>query len=582
VQPPAPPSSRFRFLFIQNTELITHVNINMRRDFLGPASALATAAADEDSQQVRLLQESSQEPPNEDKDFNTPLHIAASGATAMTCHMMLAAGADAYSKGSGTSQYSAMQLAAALGCSDTYRVFLNHVDFKGEERLLHRASLLSLAAKHGRLDVLDLHLGIVGADESPLATRTALLWAVWHWQLGSVTTLLKWVCFSRDVLTEALHNTIGFKAAPSSYTDGDYGKQALITARLIEAGADPNGMWEGTRPLHRAVSQATMLGVLVVLLSKGALPEAVDGQYETPMHQLAWTLRGGPRLLDAAPHMVALTLLVSHGAHVTTRADEGMGETPIHVAAACGCDVELFKAYVQLLPETRWFGKMESYTMHGESVLHCAALAGNVDNVRFLVKSGLDVNAYNDNGWSPLMCALVPSRAKSSSCAIAMASLLLSLGASGRGQSCEGWNVLHCLALHADLTSYRDAKLLMSQLLQVADLAALGDPTALRWLTPWFAKYSDNSYQPRRLHPYVGSMQRPDPSGVAPRGRDSTPRAIASISGNEGLVRLFRAAEDGDSTLWGPPTPEPPSPEPPSPCSSHTMSQCQSDEELGF
>ncbi|OPB46967.1 hypothetical protein A0O28_0070910 [Trichoderma guizhouense] len=70
-------------------------------------------------------------------------------------------------------------------------------------------------------------------------------------------------------------------------------------------------------------------------------------------------------------------------------------------------------------------------------------------------RSGLDVNAINANGWTPLMCALIPIdrryyRSKSPIEAMQAAQFLLSHGADTGTVTEEGLTPLHVLSLHRD------------------------------------------------------------------------------------------------------------------------------------
>ena len=57
-----------------------------------------------------------------------------------------------------------------------------------------------------------------------------------------------------------------------------------------------------------------------------------------------------------------------------------------------------------------------------------------------------------------------------------------------------------------------DARVLMAQLLERASLDTMADPTAMRWLTPWFKTYaSPNQFLRWPLHGYLREMLQPDP-----------------------------------------------------------------------
>ncbi|KAK8087287.1 Ankyrin repeat protein [Apiospora phragmitis] len=83
---------------------------------------------------------------------------------------------------------------------------------------------------------------------------------------------------------------------------------------------------------------------------------------------------------------------------------------------------------------------------HGESLLHYAAAGGQGDDVlEFLLGAGLYVNEASDNGWTPLMCALAPTKAKATRRMCRMAESLLRHGANAQVVTDEDWTPLHAL-----------------------------------------------------------------------------------------------------------------------------------------
>lgn len=51
---------------------------------------------------------------------------------------------------------------------------------------------------------------------------------------------------------------------------------------------------------------------------------------------------------------------------------------------------------------------MQLTNHNGETLLHFAAAGCCIEVMEFLIVQGLDINAKNSNGWTPLMCALIP------------------------------------------------------------------------------------------------------------------------------------------------------------------------------
>lgn len=92
----------------------------------------------------------------------------------------------------------------------------------------------------------------------------------------------------------------------------------------------------------------------------------------------------------------------------------------------------------------------------GEPLLHWAAASKKIDILWFLLSSGADVHVANDNGWSPLTCALhslVSCNSDEYLCAALLktlqaARILLDHGADPLAYTAEGWTPFHCLSLY--------------------------------------------------------------------------------------------------------------------------------------
>ncbi|EHK47190.1 putative ankyrin repeat protein, partial [Trichoderma atroviride IMI 206040] len=104
-------------------------------------------------------------------------------------------------------------------------------------------------------------------------------------------------------------------------------------------------------------------------------------------------------------HETGIRLLLQHGASVTIQ-DE-LGNTPLHYAAF-GSNMHIFSLYTAGLPvDSPHNDALKSIKNNsGETLLHWAAAGKKMDILRFLLSSGANVNAANDNGWTPLMCAV--------------------------------------------------------------------------------------------------------------------------------------------------------------------------------
>ncbi len=151
----------------------------------------------------------------------------------------------------------------------------------------------------------------------------------------------------------------------------------------------------------------------------------------------------------------AIHLLLQHKASVSL--PDTAGECPIHWAAY-GFDLRLFHIFLHSHPRPDRDTLLHLTNNNGETLLHFAAAGCRIEVMEYLPSQGLDVNATNSNGWTPLMCALTPldhnavniSKIKTLVEALRAAHHLLSHGADSRITTNEGWTLLHVFALHCD------------------------------------------------------------------------------------------------------------------------------------
>jgi ankyrin repeat protein len=82
---------------------------------------------------------------------------------------------------------------------------------------------------------------------------------------------------------------------------------------------------------------------------------------------------------------------------------------------------------------------LESRDTDGSTALHCACWKGHLEDVRFLVQAGADLQAHNTNnhwGTTPLRAAVHANRA-------AIATLLIEAGADVNARDMNGQTPLH-------------------------------------------------------------------------------------------------------------------------------------------
>jgi ankyrin repeat protein len=336
--------------------------------------------------------------------------------------------------------YTPLLTASDAGPREIARLLWHLVGPEGRSCPAKR-TCLELAAENGHVDLVYDFLDMWDGWSTDEKCR-ALHVAARQWHDNVVSLLLAKVPYETDVVQAALNLSI--TRGPILPVALWVSRQPIITAeddlrlqrvvcRLIDAGANPDARLRSLVPLlHVAAQSGHRIGALKGLLEKGADVNIQDKSGKTALHKL---------FTRPSPSMAALRALLQHGAS-PEMADE-TGETALHAVAYTGTLEQL-----QLcLPSCRDAdAAIRLHTSHGELPLHYAAAGGREDIVEFLLSRGCNVDSANANGWTPLICTLMPTDVKSIYPKYSLASLLLQQGASAQVVTEEGWTALHGLA----------------------------------------------------------------------------------------------------------------------------------------
>ena len=428
----------------------------MREEFDCPKTVLHACARDDDIPRLRqLLTESSDRDLERQHDtWGTALHVAVYCDNLAAAALLLRAGADPLAEMPGDIPSSSILVAIRLGGRDILQRIWNSVPPESHANG-HRPylSCLTHAAAYGQVSILEDLLDWWNGWSSEVRD-CALLHAAMRWQIYTVDILLKRVVYSQGALFEALNAATTRKCELWTETTGpkyegiDYLHQQQLISRLIDAGAAVNHVRQGRHLIIQAAGTIDLAGGLKTLLEKGADPDGTNEHGQSALHRLGTPIGGGPGH-SGSIHETGIRLLLENGASVCRQDLEG--NTPLH-CAAFGSNLRIFQLYLSRYAQENQDNMIKTMeNKQGETLLHWAAAGGKTDIMEYLISLGLDVNKPNSNHWTPLVCAVTPSKGKNGSeDAIRAAGLLLLHNADALVTTTEGWTPLHCLALHAD------------------------------------------------------------------------------------------------------------------------------------
>ncbi|KAL6872999.1 ankyrin [Trichoderma novae-zelandiae] len=437
----------------------------LRNHFQSADEVLHASIRDGDLRQLQQLLAASPAP---DINYNhyrfgPPVHFASWCGSLEAVELLLAAGADPLLVSHGEENLTAIGFAAQNGHRDIIKRLWTFCPPEAHlnARRRHQTCFL-VAALHGHAAVVDDLLDWWDGWPQDLKCL-ALLGTARRWHFAVATLILDRASFEASTLQEALRMATDRRLLMSDSDDGkcdgiDFLNQQLVVELLIDAGADPNACPNNAPLIYTVAYDANLTGVLKSLLEKGADPNKTNASGKSALHAVAEAvIIGRPIHIIGRPeptmqNETAIRLLLQHGASVTQ--PDNAGECPLHWAAY-GLDLRLFRLYLSSCPDQAQDAPLQLINNHGETLLHFAAAGCRVEVMEFLIAHGLDVNAKTSNGWTPLMCALVPIERrfggiKSTGEAIQAAQFLLSRGADASLVTDEGWTPLHGLSLHRD------------------------------------------------------------------------------------------------------------------------------------
>lgn len=169
---------------------------------------------------------------------------------------------------------------------------------------------------------------------------------------------------------------------------------------LISKGADINHKDEnGQSPFHKLVKGATAnscsnenekkFNFLQELINLGSNIESVDNDNSTPLYS---ALVNG--------NIDTIHFLLSNGADINAPRIKTLGPMLFYILECCeGNDIAMFKKLI----EYKYFSDINEVDSNGQNCLHKVVLSKyNLDYVKFFVELGVNVNAQDSQGNTPL------------------------------------------------------------------------------------------------------------------------------------------------------------------------------------
>ena len=388
------------------------------------ATALLWAAHGDALELVELLLDAGAVPDNANRYGATPLLVAATAGHTATIERLLDAGADpdlAMPEGE-----TALMRAARAGRPDAVEALLAHgADVHATEHWRQQTAVM-WAAVEGNSAVARALLA-AGADVQARSSGgfTPLLFAVRHNRLDTLGVLVEAGADVDDTLPSGM-SALSLATLNAHYDLGVW---------LLEQGADPNADEQGWTPLHQLVwarrpnlgfnnpapipsGLVSDLEFVEALVAHGAdvnaletkEPRGADGSGTTGYRNVLNRVGATPFLLAAkAVDLDLMRLLLRLGAK-PLRGNED-GTTPLMVAAGVGIwavgespgtNDEAFDAVMLML---ELGDSITTVDANGDTALHGAVIRDSEPLVRFLVERGADLEAENEQGWTPLTIA---------------------------------------------------------------------------------------------------------------------------------------------------------------------------------
>ena len=328
---------------------------------------------------VRVLLDNGADLHTHDNVGNSPLHLAASRGRLEVTQMLLELQAEVNSlndKG-----FTPFLMASSSGNLDVVQLLLNNgVDVRRYDN--HGNTSLHFSAPEGHLEVtrtlIELQADVNSLNQEGLTPLCLVVKFPWQDRTPDVVRIL--LINGADVHTRDSDsgNTLLHIAA----FEGDLELTRMILERNVDVNSQNN---DGLTAFLLALKREN-LDVARLLLDHNADVHVRDKHGNTPLHVAAFTGNG---------HLDICHILLKRNAEVNSRNHHE--STPLLLASERGPElVQLFLDH-----NADWHARDGD----GDTLLHCAAIAGKLEVVRLLLELNAEVNSQNNEGSTPLHLA---------------------------------------------------------------------------------------------------------------------------------------------------------------------------------
>ena len=220
------------------------------------------------------------------------------------------------------------------------------------------------------------------------------------------------------------------------------GQDPDILAALLEAGTDIETRDDDGNSLLHLAAERDKPATVAALLEAGANLGARDPSGRTPLHAAAASTAVGSRLASGA----AIAVLLEAGADPNARDDAGYTALQLAPGGSTGLITALMEAHAGGIVHDP-----NAHDAFGYSALHAAARANSPRLIAALVAAGADVDALDNDGYTPLLVAAgakrragrnAPPRTSNAEAITALAEA----GANLEARNDWGWSALHFAA----------------------------------------------------------------------------------------------------------------------------------------